>query len=287
MRRQVTNFLAKIGDKYYNAGKLKDGVVMAKETLQSVERTFQIIELLSERGAMGVRELGYETGLHATVVHRILGTLVQLGYVCKEEETDRYLMTYRLLTVGNGILQRNSIVRLAHPHLEELARQCMETVHFVEKAGNNIRYLDKITPSANMFVTGSYVGMELALASTAVGKAILARLPAKEVERIWEELPAVRFTANTICDLERLFGELEEVRKTGFAYDNEEREEGLFCVGVSIPDYKGAYSYGISISAPLVRMRGEKLEDAKRHLWETREKIMGVIGKRDENAGDL
>lgn len=254
---------------------------MAKETLQSVERTFQIIEMLAKQGAMGVRELGHETGLHATVVHRILGTLVELGYVCKEAETDRYLMTYRMLTVGNGILERNSVVRLVHPHLEILAKQCMETVHFVERAGSNIRYLDKITPPANMFVTGSYVGMELASAGTAVGKAILARLTKEEVEKVWEELHMVQFTPNTICDLERLQKELSEVRRTGFAYDNEEREEGLFCVGVSIPDYKGIYSYGISISAPLVRMRGEKLEEAKKYLWETREKIMNMIGRKD------
>ena len=41
---------------------------MAKETIQSVERTFQVIELLAEKGAMGVREIGHETGLHSTVV---------------------------------------------------------------------------------------------------------------------------------------------------------------------------------------------------------------------------
>ena len=52
---------------------------MAKETIQSVERTFQVIELLAEKGAMGVREIGHETGLHSTVVHRVLGTLVDLG----------------------------------------------------------------------------------------------------------------------------------------------------------------------------------------------------------------
>ena len=59
---------------------------MAKETIQSVERTFQVIELLAEKGAMGVREIGHETGLHSTVVHRVLGTLVDLGYAGQEEE---------------------------------------------------------------------------------------------------------------------------------------------------------------------------------------------------------
>ena len=73
---------------------------MAKETIQSVERTFQVIELLAEKGAMGVREIGHETGLHSTVVHRVLGTLVDLGYAGQEEETGKYLLTYK--NAGSG-----------------------------------------------------------------------------------------------------------------------------------------------------------------------------------------
>ena len=143
---------------------------MAKETIQSVERTFQVIELLAEKGAMGVREIGHENGLHSTVVHRVLGTLVDLGYAGQEEETGKYLLTYKMLAVGNSIQERNSVVKLAHPYLAALSEECKETVHFVERAGTNIRYIDKITPSANMFATGSHVGLEFPLAGTAVGK---------------------------------------------------------------------------------------------------------------------
>lgn len=253
---------------------------MAKETIQSVERTFQVIELLAERGIMGVREIGHETGLHTTVVHRVLGTLVEMGYAMQEEETGRYLLTYKLLAVGHGIEERNSVVKLAHPYLAALAEECHETVHFVERAGTNIRYIDKITPTANMFATGSYVGLEFPLAQTAVGKSILARLPQTEIRQVWDNSTIVQYTPSTICDLERLLAELEETTRTGFAYDMEEREAGLFCVGVSVPDYRGVYRYGISISAPLARMQEERLEQVKSHLWATREKISNVIGKK-------
>ncbi len=253
---------------------------MAKETIQSVERTFQVIELLAEKGAMGVREIGHETGLHSTVVHRVLGTLVDLGYAGQEEETGKYLLTYKMLAVGNSIQERNSVVKLAHPYMAALSEECKETVHFVERAGTNIRYIDKITPSANMFATGSHVGLEFPLAGTAVGKAILSELSEAEVKAVWDDSQIVQYTPNTICDLDRLLEELKNTRKTGFAYDMEEREAGLFCVGVSVPDYKGDYVYGISISAPLARMQEERLEEVKKHLWDTRERIIGVIGKK-------
>ena len=89
---------------------------MAKETIQSVERTFQIIELLAERGAMGVREIGHETGLHSTVVHRVLGTLVDMGYAGQESETGKYLLTYKMLAVGNSI-------PVSYTHLDVYKRQ--------------------------------------------------------------------------------------------------------------------------------------------------------------------
>ena len=251
---------------------------MAKETIQSVERTFQVIELLAEKGAMGVRELGHETGLHSTVVHRVLGTLVDMGYADREEDTGKYLLTYKMLAVGSRIQERNSAVKLAHPYLAALSEACRETVHFVERAGTNIRYIDKITPAANMFATGSHVGLEFPLAGTAVGKAILAKLSREEVESVWKDSRIVQYTANTICDLDRLLSELEDTRKTGFAYDREEREAGLFCVGVSVPDYKGNYNYGISISAPLARMQDERLEEVEKKLWDARKKITGIIG---------
>lgn len=253
---------------------------MAKETIQSVERTFQVIELLAEKGAMGVREIAHETGLHSTVVHRVLGTLVELGYAGQEDGTGKYLLTYKMLAVGNGIQERNSVVKLAHPYLAALSEECRETVHFVERAGTNIRYIDKITPTANMFATGSYVGLEFPLAGTAVGKAILAELSEDEVRGLWNDSHIVQYTPNTICDLDRLLKELTDTRKTGFAYDMEEREAGLLCVGVSVPDYRGEYIYGISISAPLARMQEERLAEVRRHLWNTRERIADVIGKK-------
>ena len=51
-------------------------------------------------------------------------------------------------------------------------------------------------------------------------------------------------------------------------------------MGVSVPDYRGMYNYGISISAPLARMQDERLEEVKQKLWDTRERITSIIGAR-------
>lgn len=250
---------------------------MAKETVQSVERAFQIIELMAKNETMGIREIHHETGLTVTVVHRIMNTLVELGYAKQEKETEKYFLTYRLLVMGNYVQERNNVIRLVHPYLKQLSDECRETVHFVQRAGNKIRYIDKVLPTANIFATGSYIGLELEMSSTAVGKAILAELSEKEVKEIWDQGENIIFTPNTIQSLEQLKKDLTETRKTGFAYDWEEREAGLFCVGISIRDYKGDYNYGISISAPISRAKEDDLNRIREKLWETKQNVSELI----------
>ena len=181
--------------------------------------------------------------------------------------------------MGNQIQMHNSVAQLVQPFLEELSEKCRETAHFMERAGINIRYLGKVTPAANMFATGSYVGMELPLAKTAAGKAILARLPLEEVEEIWKKSPVVRYTPYTICTKERLLGELQEIRDTGLAYDREEREMGLICVGAAILDYQSIPRYAISVSGPVARMQGSCLDEIRHNIEEARHKIAAVIGR--------
>lgn len=246
---------------------------MAKDTLKSVENTFQIIELLAKQGMMGVRELAAETGMSTTVTHRMLSTLAELGYATQDAESGKYLLSYRIAALGNQVQEQNTLVRLAHPYLKALSDRCRETVHLVERAGTNIRYIDKVTPAANMFATGSYIGLEFPLAGTAVGKAILAQLSLQEVKEIWEDSQIVPYTPYTITSLEALEGELEVCRKTGFAYDREEREMGLMCIGICVKDYRGRGNYGISISAPVVRMQEERLGEIQKMLLETRDQL--------------
>ena len=249
---------------------------MAKETVQSVERAFQVMEILAESGTAGVREISQEAGLSPTVVHRLLGTLAGLGYVSQEQD-GKYYLTFKILAMGNQVQLHNNVVQRVQPFLEDLSESCGETAHFMERVGTNIRYLGKVTPSANMFATGSYVGMELPLAGTAAGKAILARLSEAEIAKIWKKSRIIRYTPYTICTEERLLCEIAEIRKTGLAYDREEREMGLSCVGAAIPDYQGIFRYAVSISGPTARMQGERLEEIKKDIETARQRITAAM----------
>ncbi|MGI5963765.1 MAG: IclR family transcriptional regulator [Lawsonibacter sp.] len=250
---------------------------MAEEGIQSVVRTFQILEELAARQDMGVRELHSVTGLSVATVHRILTTLVSLGYVRQSKETGRYEMTYKMSVLGYSVTRHNEVVQLVHPLLKKLSDEVGETIHFAERAGANIRYIDKVMPTSGVVVMTSYVGMELPMYSTAVGKAMMAEMSQGEVERIWAQSEIVAYTKRTIHTLEELQRQLVETKKVGLAYDWEEREYGISCVAAGILDVTGEPAYAISISGPHARME-ENQERYARLLEQTRKEISNLIG---------
>lgn len=228
---------------------------MAEESIQSVKRTFLVIESLAGQGSAGVRELHSKTGLSVATVHRILSTLVELGYVRQNTQSGHYELTYKILVLGHSVTQYSGVIQLVHPLLERLSAQASETVHFAERAGTNIRYIDKVVPSTGVVVMSSYLGMELPMYSTAVGKAIMADLPPQEVEEIWNRSERISYTPTTISAPAELHRQLEEIRTSGVAYDWEERELGISCVAVDILDVTGKPAYAVSISSSDARMR--------------------------------
>lgn len=254
---------------------------MAGETMQSVERLFVVVEAMAQKETVGVRELKTITGLNTTTIHRILSSLLALGYVIQNQETDKYMLTYKWTALGNAVYKKNSIVQLVHPYLKELAEKIGDTVHFAERVDNNIRYIDKITPSSGIFAIGSFPGMELPIPYTGLGKAMLSKLPEDEVNRIWEEREQVVYTDKTILDIEVLKKELHEARETGFAYDREEREVGIFCIATNIPDYSGGVRYALSVSTSAGNMTEENLTRIKGLLLEGKKELMRLMGRKE------
>ncbi|MFA9396999.1 MAG: IclR family transcriptional regulator [Clostridiaceae bacterium] len=251
---------------------------MSKDTVQSITKAFNIIEVMSKYEFLGVREISSITGINTTSVFRMLTTLVELGYVAQIDTNGKYFLTYKLLAVGNLVLGRNNVVKLVHPYLQQLSEECGETVHFIERASTNVRYIDKILPTSGVVAMGSYIGMELPLTSTAVGKSILAKMPDKEIQEIWNKEDLIIYTPKSIDDFDVLMKDIKLTRARGYALDNEERELGLFCVGVCIPNHNEDPVYAISVSAPISRMTGDNLERVCNKLLEVKEKVSKIIG---------
>lgn len=257
-----------------------------QNSVQSVERTFKIIELLCKRGSCGVTELSAESSLNKTTVFRLLSTLLLLGYVEKDGATEKYSLTLKFLKLSSSLLTDIDIRHYAREHLERIAAATGETVHLVERSGNEIIYIDKFDSAQNSVRMVSRIGLSLPMVYTAVGKSIMARLPENEVKEIWNSTKIEKKTEKTVTSYTKFLKELDGVRKNGYATDNEENEEGVCCVAAAVADVYGEYRYAFSVSAPVSRMNGEKLAKVGKAVVETAKRISNGE-KADKNIVNI
>ncbi len=132
-----------------------------------------------------MQRLAEDAHLAKSTTHRLLGSLVSLGYAAQDGETGKYRLTLKMFEISSGIVKCNSmdVMSVAKVHLERLAQRTGEAVHLVIRDAQDIVYIYK-TESGPMRMS-SRVGLRSPLYCTGVGKAILATLTEEEVEDVW------------------------------------------------------------------------------------------------------
>ena len=233
-----------------------------KGGVQSVERIFQLIEQLASHPAgASLQRLAQETGLAKSTVHRLLASLVSLGYAAQEPETGRYRLTLKMFELSSGIVN---------------SQRTGEAVHLVIRDARDIVYIYK-TESGPMRMS-SRVGLRSPLYCTGVGKAILATLPPEEVEDVWNHSSLKKLTSRTVVDLTEMQDQLAEVRANGYAIDDEENEMGVRCVAVAIPGPDGRAESAFSISGLAPYMTPERIRRVAALALDTRTDILADLG---------
>ena len=245
--------------------------------VQSVERIFGIIEVLAAHPAgVGLQKLAAEAGLAKSTAHRLLASLIQLGYARQDSVTGQYRLTLKMFELSSGIVNSMDIMGVAKLHLERLAQRTGEAVHLVIRDAQDIVYIYK-TESGPMRMS-SRVGLRSPLYCTGVGKAILATLPKAEVEEVWRKSRPRKLTDNTITELGALHSQLTTVRALGYAVDDEENELGIRCVAVAIPGPGGRADSAFSISGLAPYMTPERVRRIAALALETRGDILHDLG---------
>lgn len=249
-----------------------------KNPIQVSERIFSTIECLAQNGAMGLLELSKELSLNKSTVHRILNSLIYMNYVVQDADTLKYSLSFKFCRLSNQILSQNNIISLARPYIKELAELTGETVHLVQIDGINAVYIDKVEASHNAVRLVSMVGKTIPLYCSGVGKALLADMSDEKIRSIWEKSEIVRLTDYTITDFSDFEALIADIRRRGYALDNEENELGVRCVAASLKGYNDKPVYAISISAPKDRMSDERIAEYSHYILNTKQQIQKEMG---------
>lgn len=248
-----------------------------KNPIQVADRLFLTMEVLAQKGAMGLVELSNQLELHKSTVHRLLNSLIYMGYARQDLETGKYSLTFKMLELSNQLLAHVDVIEIVRPYLKKLMRQTGETVHFVQKDGNYAVYIDKVESDQNSVRMVSKVGSRIPLFCSGVGKAMAAQMTEEQVRKMWAESRIRALTPHTIVDCEEYLKELKRVRENGYALDNEENELGVRCIAAGVADYKGRPKYAFSISAPVSRMDDRRVSELVQYVLKMKEEITREI----------
>jgi IclR family acetate operon transcriptional repressor len=225
--------------------------------VQSIVRVFGLLEDMADLGGVAsLSSLQERSGLPLPTVHRLLRTLVALGYVRQERSRD-YALAPRLARLGESASRLTG--RWASPYLQKLVEHLGESANLAVLDGDQVLYVAHC-PGRHSMRMFTEVGRRAGAHCTAVGKAMLAQLPEDQAVGLLARSGMPAQTANTITQLPAMLSELRRVRQEGFALDNGEQEDGVRCVAVALPGKPGQAA--VSISAPSTRMNEEMVANA-------------------------
>jgi IclR family acetate operon transcriptional repressor len=243
--------------------------------VQSIDRAFAILETMADNGGIiGLSQLAERADLPLATIHRLVRTLVDLGYV-RQEPSRQYSLGPRLMRLADTSSKRIGI--WANAAMTAAVTALGESVNLAVLDGDEIVYVAQVQPSQNFMRMFTEVGRRTLPHATAVGKAILAERPDGEVRALLERTGMPQHTATTLTTSQAFLDELAQTRERGYALDEGEQETGVRCVAVLVPG--APQPMALSMSGPLPRMSDEVIEQAAPVLQRTAEEIAAELNR--------
>ncbi len=233
-----------------------------------------LLEALSRHDSpVNLKQLATETRLHPSTAHRILSVMVGSRLVDRIEP-GTYRLGIRLLELGTLVKSRISVRQEALPHMQSLHQELGETVNLSVRRDDEVVYIERISGNNSMMRVVQIIGARAPLHITAVGKIFLAEDGPEKCAEYARRTGLPRFTDNTLTEADALAKEIETVRRQGCAFDNEEAEKGVSCIGAGIYNDEGRLVAGLSVSAPSDRLNKVWATQVR----QTAERISRAIG---------
>ena len=103
-----------------------------KNLVQAIERASLLLNILGQNPqGISIRNLSLEVKLPKATTHRLLSSLLYFGYVRQDPHSRNYFLGFKLVDLGNLLLNQLDIRKEAELSLHELAEKTEETVHLV------------------------------------------------------------------------------------------------------------------------------------------------------------
>ncbi len=220
--------------------------------IQSLARGLKILELLAATDKVSITEVADQLNVDKASASRLMQTLANYGYAEKDRDTQRYRLGPKIVELSQSLLARMPFRDEAKPYLRELVAITNECAHLAIAAQGQVLYIDQVDSPATLRVNAD-IGHLAPLHCTALGKVLLA----------FGDVPLptalTAHTPRTITDQGALKMHLEQVRRQGYAIDDEEYDYGVRCIAAPVYNLNGEMVAAMGISGPSNRMSLETI----------------------------
>ena len=257
---------------------------MNQYLIPNLAKGIGVLRLLSEhpRG-LSALQIEQHTKLPRTTVFRILKTLLAEGLVCKRD--NQFVTGPGLLEIGLNVLNKIDIRSLSVPILQILTLETGLTSHLAVPSGCHSLILEVCDCSGPVRVA-SRAGSTVDLHCSSTGKVFLAFLHVHAIKELYQDRPLTRRTDSTITDIETLQTELNQIRKQGYAVDNEEYHDGIRCVAVPVRDGTDTVIAALGITAPAHQLPKAKFPALAQQAMGAATRLSQQLGARISEGGN-
>lgn len=226
---------------------------------RSLERALDILELLAvQKKGMGLSDICRELSLPKSSTFSLIHTLADRKYVNQDIESGKFTLGLKTFEIGSSYIENTDFNLEIKKVVAELAQESEETVHLAILDGTEVVYVLK-EESTQTIRMASSIGKRLPAHATAIGKSLLSGISDEGIIDLFKEKQLEQITKSTICDVNVLIRQIQEVRERGFAYEEQESTENVCCLAAPIKDHKQEICAAVSIAVPIFRMNDEKM----------------------------
>jgi len=213
----------------------------------------------AQQRSMTLADVAQATGMSKSSAQRLIFTLENLGFVCKNAQTRRYQLTPCVMRIGFNYIAAQPLIDLANPYLSELTSQTTETTCLTEADGLEMVYLARFISTQSVPVHMP-IGSRVPMYCTGSGRAWLSALPPGEALALLRASERVVHTRHTQTSETTLLTELERVRQRGWALNREELFLGDMVLAAPVIGSHGRPVAAVHVVAPTSRWTPEAAE---------------------------
>lgn len=255
----------------------QDNDTTSRDYVSGFARGLRVIQAFGpEHPQMTLADVAGKTGLDRAVVRRLLHTLCREGFARTNGKL--FELTPRILTLGYSYLSSLGLDRKLQPFLDSLSEKIGQAASVSVLDGTETVFIARSDRPSNVMAYVVRTGFRLPAFTSASGRVLLAALRDEEIDRLLATTPVQSLTSHTIVDAGEIRERIRSARQEGFAYAEEELEEGLASVAVPVKDRRGQTIASINTNCNLTRAKSTNfVELALPHMRATASQVSELL----------